>query len=319
MKKSLIALAALAATASFAQSTVQIDGIFDVGYQSIDYKGSLGKVNGFQGNGSSTSQLNFRGTEDLGGGLKANFLMEYSVQPDESTTSMANRQSYVGLEGGFGSVNLGRQYTQIHGVQGAFDANGNATAAGWLGGGTSTVRQSNAIVYTTPNFSGFTAALELGHAEVAQTSSVTGNAGNTTALGLNYTNGPLTVKAATETIKLTALSYAAPGIASAVALSDALANRKANSIGASYDLGVAKLMAVSTSAKAGSAADNGKVTTTNFGVSVPMGAVTLNATASNGKYVDRLSVQRYHQERRCRRRLHQGHQDRGGYRPLVLI
>ena len=262
-------------------------GVADLGYNTD--KKTVG-VNATKVTGLTSilsgSRFGMKGTEDLGGGLKANFLMEYSVQPDESTTSMANRQSYVGLEGGFGSVNLGRQYTQIHGVQGAFDANGNATAAGWLGGGTSTVRQSNAIVYTTPNFSGFTAALELGHAEVAQTSSVTGNAGNTTALGLNYANGPLTVKAATETIKLTALSYAAPGIASAVALSDALANRKANSIGASYDLGVAKLMAVSTSAKAGSAADNGKVTTTNFGVSVPMGAVTLNATASNGKYVD---------------------------------
>ena len=129
--------------------------------------------------------------------------------------------------------------------------------------------------------------LELGFAEAAQggATNVTGNAGNTTALGLNYANGPLTVKAATESIKLTALSYTAPGAAAAT-LSDALATRKANSIGASYDLGVAKLMAVSTSAKAGSAADNGKVTTTNFGVSVPMGAVTLNATASNGKYVD---------------------------------
>lgn len=237
----------------------------------------------------SGSRLGFKGTEDLGGGLKANFVMEYGVQPDDgaTTTTMNNRQSFVGLEGAFGTVNLGRMYTQIHGVQGAFDANGNATAAGWLGGGTSTVRQSNAIVYSTPSFSGFSAALELGFAEAAQggATNVTGNAGNTTAVGLNYANGPLTVKAATESIKLSALSYTAPGAAAAT-LSDALATRKANSIGASYDLGVAKVMAVSTSAKAGSAADAGKVTTTNFGVSAPLGAVTLNATVSNGKYID---------------------------------
>ncbi len=201
---------------------------------------------------------------------------------------MANRQSFVGLQGAFGTVNLGRQYTQIHAVQGAFDANGNATAAGWLGGGTSTVRQSNAIVYTTPSFSGFSAALELGFAEAAQggSTNVTGNAGNTTALGLSYANGPLTVKAATESIKLGKITYAAPGIATAVDLSNALATRKATSIGDSYDLGVAKLMAVTTSAKAGSAADAGKVTTNNFGVSAPFGAVTLNATVSNGKYID---------------------------------
>lgn len=290
MKKTLIALAAVAATgAAFAQSTVTLYGVVDQGYNTD--KKTVGtvatKTNGLTSI-LSGSRFGFKGTEDLGGGLKANFTLEYSVQPDDAATSMANRQSFVGLSGAFGSVNLGRQYTQIHGVQGAFDANGNATAAGWLGGGTSTVRQSNAIVYTTPSFSGFSAALELGFAEAAQggSTNVTGNAGNTTALGLSYANGPLTVKAATESIKLTALSYTAPGAAAAATLSDALATRKATSIGASYDLGVAKLMAVTTSAKAGSAADAGKVTTNNFGVSAPFGAVTLNATVSNGKYID---------------------------------
>lgn len=261
-------------------------GVVDQGYNT-DKKTVAGVASKVTGLTSilSGSRFGFKGTEDLGGGLKANFVMEYSVAPDEKTTSMDNRQSFVGLSGGFGTVNLGRQYTQIHGVQGSFDANGNATAAGWLGGGTSTVRQSNAIVYTTPTFNGFSAAVELGHAEVAQTPSVVGNAGNTTAVGLNYANGPLTVKAAVESIKLTKLTYTAPG-AAAADLSDALATRKASSIGASYDLGVVKLMAVTTTAKAGSAADAGKVTTNNYGVSAPVGAVTLNATVSNGKYID---------------------------------
>lgn len=278
----------MAATASFAQSSVTLYGVADLGYNTD--KKTVGtvatKLTGLKSI-LSGSRFGLKGTEDLGGGLSANFLMEYSVQPDDTATSMANRQSYVGLSGAFGSVNLGRQYTQIHGVQGAFDANGNADAAGWLGGSTSTVRQSNAIVYTTPSFSGFTAAVELGQGETAQggNPAVSGNAGNLAAIGLSYANGPLTVKAATETIKLTALSLTAPGAAAAT-LSNALANRKASSLGASYDLGVAKLMALTTTAKAGSAADNGKVTTNNFGVSVPMGAATLNATVSNGKYTD---------------------------------
>lgn len=282
----MFALAAVAATSAFAQSTVTLYGVVDQGYNT-DKKTVAGVASKVTGLTSilSGSRFGFKGTEDLGGGLKANFVMEYSVAPDEKTTSMDNRQSFVGLSGGFGTVNLGRQYTQIHGVQGSFDANGNATAAGWLGGGTSTVRQSNAIVYTTPTFNGFSAAVELGHAEVAQTPSVVGNAGNTTAVGLNYANGPLTVKAAVESIKLTKLTYTAPG-AAAADLSDALATRKASSIGASYDLGVVKLMAVTTTAKAGSAADAGKVTTNNYGVSAPVGAVTLNATVSNGKYID---------------------------------
>lgn len=291
MKKTLIALAAVAAASAsasaFAQSTVTLYGVVDMGYNT-DKKTAGANASKVTGLTSilSGSRFGFKGTEDLGGGLTANFVMEYSVAPDEEATSMKNRQSFAGLSGGFGTVNLGRQYTQIHNVQGAFDANDNATAAGWLGGGTSTVRQSNAIVYTTPTFSGFSAAVELGHAEVPQTSTVTGNAGNTTALGLSYANGPLTVKAAVESIKLTALSYTAPGEAAAAALSNALATRKATSIGASYDLGVVKVMAVNTTAKAGSAADAGKVTTNNFGLSAPMGAVTLNGTVSNGKYID---------------------------------
>jgi len=74
MKKSLIALAALAATGAFAQSSVQIDGLVDAGFQSNKYQGV--SANGFDQNGAGTTQINFRGTEDLGGGLKANFRLE---------------------------------------------------------------------------------------------------------------------------------------------------------------------------------------------------------------------------------------------------
>lgn len=234
----------------------------------------------------SGSRFGLKGTEDLGGGLAANFLMEYSVQPDEATTSMANRQSYVGLSGNFGALNLGRMYTPIHGVQGAYDTNGNATAAGWLGGATSLVRASNLIAYSTPSFNGFTLTAGVGYGEAEKTTASTNTAGDVTTVGLTYANGPLTVQAATETVKLSALSVGLPGGAAATALSDALANRKANSFGASYDFGVAKVTAVRTTAKAGSAADAGEFNTNNFGVSVPVGAVTLNATVSNGDYKD---------------------------------
>ncbi len=78
MKKTLVAIAALAATGAFAQSSVTIDGVVDAGYQSVNYKGNT--VNGIAGNGSSTSQLNFRGTQDLGGGAKASFLYENELR-----------------------------------------------------------------------------------------------------------------------------------------------------------------------------------------------------------------------------------------------
>ena len=78
----MFALAALAATGAFAQSTVSIDGQFDVGMQSLAYKGAP-TIKGFAGNGSTTSQINFRGTQDFGGGLKA----EFRVETDWNTAS----------------------------------------------------------------------------------------------------------------------------------------------------------------------------------------------------------------------------------------
>ncbi|MEY2792008.1 MAG: Gram-negative porin, partial [Pseudomonadota bacterium] len=71
MKKSLVALAALAATSAFAQSSVQIVGGFDVGYQQLNIRGAK-VTQSAASNGSYTSNVIFKGTEDLGGGLKAN-------------------------------------------------------------------------------------------------------------------------------------------------------------------------------------------------------------------------------------------------------
>jgi predicted porin len=296
MKKSLIALATLAAVSgtAFAQSSVTLYGVVDMGYNT-DKKSTGTTVNAkTAGIGAiqSGSRLGFKGTEDLGGGLKANFTVEMGIDPtearlDSATSGLANRQSFIGLEGGFGVVNIGRQYTLIHGVQGAMDPNGNATAAGWLAGLTNSVRADDMVAYTTPSFSGFTATLGMGLAG-SETSTAAGatKAGDVTTIAAAYTNGPLTVRAATETIKKTALSVTVPGGIAASALSDALTDRKATSIGASYDLGVAKVSYLNTSAKAGSAADNAKATSNNFGVTVPMGALTLGASLSNGKITD---------------------------------
>ncbi len=198
MKKSLLALAVLgafAATAS-AQSSVTIYGIVDA---------NLGKDIGskdkrmFQGAGS---RLGFRGTEDLGGGLSAYFLIEHrfitangNTNPSFPSFTNANPQiwtgsSLVGLRGGFGSVALGRQYTtaflssQLRADPWGWDtvaANGPAT-----GGGIATVRNNNAITY---NFaaSGFSFGAQI--AEGAPN----GGTKKPFNLGAGYAGGPLTV------------------------------------------------------------------------------------------------------------------------------
>ena len=82
MKKSLIALAALAATSAFAQSSVQIVGQFDpsIANSAVTY-GNGNKVTNtaVRNNSQGTSQITFKGVEDLGGGLKANFTLENGI------------------------------------------------------------------------------------------------------------------------------------------------------------------------------------------------------------------------------------------------
>jgi predicted porin len=221
MKKSLVALAALAATTAFAQSSVSITGNLDVGYQSFDIKGN--KVTNSSGsNGSSTTAVFFRGTEDLGGGLKANF--QWEVDPslaDTSsrtagtaatgttsnvTSSIGNGQSFIELAGGFGAIKLGTPNLTTLSANG----DGNSGFATAIGSGyrvTSfdAVRFQNSLRYDTPSFSG----LSLGYVQSAKNDkqSLGGTAGQTgnlmnqtngrdqaTEVSLTYANGPLTVR-----------------------------------------------------------------------------------------------------------------------------
>jgi predicted porin len=107
MKKTLIvaAVSALAAGSALAQSSVTIYGRLNVSAEQIDTGGS--KVKQLVNN---ASRLGFKGVEDLGGGLKANFLLEHRFNVDTGTVTgdFYAGDSTVGLSGGFGAVRLGR-------------------------------------------------------------------------------------------------------------------------------------------------------------------------------------------------------------------
>ncbi|NBV71589.1 MAG: porin [Burkholderiaceae bacterium] len=215
MKKSLLALAALGAFAGtvHAQSSVTVYGILDLGY--LATRGTqggassagtalttAGTTNGGTLNTSSfnqsnlaTSRLGFRGVEDLGGGLSANFVAEIGLTPNSNSfsgstnsrstplgttyaynaTSIDNRQSFVGLSNkGLGTVRIGRQYTPVHEVLCANNAGQcNAIAGDVIYSGANSsdtlspfnklddsyqVRASNAVTVRTENIGGFTAA-----------------------------------------------------------------------------------------------------------------------------------------------------------------
>jgi len=137
MKKSVFALAAMtaAAGAAQAQSSVSVYGIIDAGYKAVEsdtlkYSSTSNsntvistKVTGITGQGSeSTSRFGFRGTEDIGGGLKANFVFEVGMDPASSTlTPMNSRQAFVGIEkSGIGRLDFGTLYTPHHTIMAAF-------------------------------------------------------------------------------------------------------------------------------------------------------------------------------------------------------
>jgi len=125
MKKTLVAMAALAATGVYAQSGVSLTGVVDVGYAvtNVDLV-PTSKFGGLATNGVSTTAFFFKGVEDLGGGIKASFTAELDWTPTQSnsanlnssTSSMGgivytgtpfNGEQFVGLEGGFGTLKLG--------------------------------------------------------------------------------------------------------------------------------------------------------------------------------------------------------------------
>lgn len=174
MKKSLLAVALLGAFAGVAQAqtAVTIYGNIDAGLiKRTDQTLNIGK--------RASNTLGFKGTEDLGNGLKALFQIEMRYEPDTGTTENNGRplfqgQSRVGLQGDFGMVRLGRGLTPFQEVVGSFEPwHGLPTPAGFYtdisvagfnsapldtntsGGSPNNNRISNAIFYNSPVANGF--------------------------------------------------------------------------------------------------------------------------------------------------------------------
>ncbi|MCI5067803.1 porin [Acidovorax sp.] len=247
MKKSLIALAVLAASgAAMAQSSVTLFGIVDATY--AYGSGSVANKSQLTNSGYNSSRLGFRGVEDLGGGMSASFHLEAGLNNDNgsgATTSTNNqgasgvtggggltfnRRSTVSLNGGFGEVRLGRDYTPQFWNLTVFDPFGTngvgttQTLNSSLGGPT-TVRASNAIGYFLPgNLGGF-----YGQAQYYMGENLSNAAnkkdGNGLALRAGYANGPINVALAFSDTKFLS------------------GNIKAVNVGGAYDLGMAKIMA----------------------------------------------------------------------------
>lgn len=158
MKKSSLLLLAAGLTsggAAFAQSNVTIYGIVDTSIHYLSNANAQGNSNVRMDNGAiANSRIGFKGTEDLGGGLKAMFQLENGFSSDTGAMqqggSLFGRQSWVGLQGGFGKVRVGRQNTPLFDLLADhFDplTVGNYASNSWLPAAASLVRSPNMLRY----------------------------------------------------------------------------------------------------------------------------------------------------------------------------
>ena len=227
MQKKLIALAvaSLASGAALAQTNVTIYGIADAGYvyssggTPTGVKGTY-TFSGIQSGLLSGSRLGFKGEEALGNGLKAVFTLEYWLaldtnsgvgNPDSDRSLNYARQQFVGLSSDkLGTAALGRQYAP--GYQAAvnndpFAGAGfspvlvmQASAQNTIVAG-SNARWNNAISYTSPNWSGFTAKAiyAFGENAVDGYNNASTSDNGRFGIGGNYANGPLNIDVVYQT------------------------------------------------------------------------------------------------------------------------
>ena len=281
MKKSLIALAVLAASgAAMAQSSVTLFGIVDTGVGYIDnggneVAGSTAGQNkyGMTTSGNATSRLGFRGVEDLGGGLKAGFWLEGQIDGDDGNAAGFNfkRRSTLSLMGGFGEVRLGRDLTPGYSKFISYDLFGQVGIGqfmGWssnlYGADVGGVRADNMLSYYTPNFGGFTAGVNYGFGEDTASSKTNRYVGGYVA----FDNGPISVALAMD--KNNGNLPTTPAVNG---------DRTQVSLGGSYDFGMLKASALVQQVEFEPTVGTGKVKFDNWalGLSAPVGPGTVKA------------------------------------------
>ncbi len=282
MKKSLVALAVLAASgAAMAQSTVTLYGIADlwVGSANVDTGTASESSMLMHSGGVSTSRWGMKGTEDLGGGLKANFQFEQGVAVDTGAASNFGRAAWVGFSGGFGAVRLGLTGSPFDDVQGASDGVFDSDLAPAVAAATSgTVTSLNAplratgvfrtsndykgklantIYYQAPNMSGFSGAISYSLDEDVK------DALAITSMNLTYGAGPIAAQFAYQVEDKDGSSFDTSFLR----------------LGASYNFGVATAKFMYGSVNDVNGIDGAETTEWQIGADMPISAaMTLSAS-----------------------------------------
>lgn len=271
MKKTLIALAVLAASgAAMAQSSVTLYGRIDTSVGSIKdtgtasaSKSAVTKVFSGGDAGLTSPRWGLRGTEDLGGGLKAGFQLESRFKSDDGTLDGVQFKgaSFLSLSGGFGEVKLGRSSTVYDDVRAlsvssdVFDSAFTASQNGvFKSGGDYASRFDNKLTYLSPNMGGFYAGIDFALDEDATVKA------QKMAFKAGYKTGPMHF----------ALGY-----------QEEKTSAEYTVLSGAYDFGVASVSAGynTRDAETGGAED----TEFTVGVNVPLGAFAVSAGYANSK------------------------------------
>ena len=196
-----IAMLALASTSAMAQSSFTIYGVADAGIVS-ERGGAAGSITKISSGVASASRLGFKGTEDLGNGVSALFVLEAGISIDTgalaSSTQAFNRQSFVGLQSAnAGSLTVGRQYTLTYNALGQvgdpFGSGMSGSAKNLFPVAGANLRANNSIIYTTPVKNGFSAQALY---SLGETGGSDNNAGHQYNVGINYSKGAINARLA---------------------------------------------------------------------------------------------------------------------------
>jgi len=246
MKKTLVALAALAATSAFAQSTVTVSGI-------VNY-GLANDVNGtsfYGGLKGDRNKLNFSVVEDLGGGTNVTGTAEFrfnsgtgqpgygssAAKAGDGSGATQFEQVAIGVNSTSGNVRVGR-FTNVLGVADvhAFEDSKFGTNAARAVYG----RLSNQIQLTTPAFSGLTGALLVANG-ASNAYGPGGTTGSGFIQGVDYSGQQQTNKVkGVKDVGIVAINYANGPIFAQYASISGLVYEKATKLSATYDFGVVK-------------------------------------------------------------------------------
>lgn len=286
----LLSTAIAAAAPAFAQSSLTFSGLVDAYAGSMRNAGDARSRSVVNSGGMTTSWFGFKGSEDLGGGLKANFQLTSFFQADSGVQgrfpgdTMWSRDANVGLSGGFGALSFGRELAPHFLPTILFNPFGDSytfaplilqadvplfNASGWTNSVAGDTGWSNSIRYTTPNFGGLTANLHYQFGEVA------GNNGRNN-IGINalYFNGPLALTAFYHNVEINnPLNAPAGNVQPAgnipLASGQFAARQTAWMVGGSYDLQMAKLFVTYGATSHDIDLDD---KTVSLGATVPFGA-----------------------------------------------